>query len=304
MRVWVNGITLTEVGGETGIDHTVVVSPAHATNKAKGKDLLTTTTRFALYRYRTTLTGTTAITVEAVDVAPTKALSIDKIIVRTEPRSVEMYEVEKDYDDKSDTHVRVDNYSILVTGTVGYFDINHYAWGVPLTIEVVAKGPSSVISLTCDSQLVGTATLTTGYAVYAFNWDPGSEGQMICRIQSGNTDETVRVDKLLVKENLPVYINTAPTGYFTIDSIVNGSTIIITATAIVTDPDGDAIASYFWDFGNGESYCSGNPVVTHTYTYAVSEPLCLLTLYVTDHRGKTAVIDPCVYLPVIMKIES
>jgi len=215
-----------------------------------------------------------------------------------------MSEVEKDWDAISDTCVRVDDYSILLTDTAGYFDIYHYVWGVPLTIEVVARGystnPSPVLELRCNSQLVGTATLTTEYEVYAFDWDPGSEGQAACRVQPGNYKD-IRVDKLLVKESLPVKSNTAPVGCFTVDiaRVAPFGFTPITATAMVTDPDGDTITSYFWDFGDGEGYCSGNPVVRHTYRFP--DTPARLTLYVTDHRGRTAVIRWCIYLPIVTR---
>jgi hypothetical protein len=293
MKVSVNNTCLTGVGGETEADCTVIVSPTHATNKAKSVDgdLDDVTSRFALYRYRINYTGMADLRVEVVSTTGATAVDIDKVLLRTEPRSVEMYEVEKDWDAKSDRYVRIDKDGILLTDPEGFFDINHYVWGVlPLTIEVVAKGfstnPSPVISVTCDSQLVGTAMLTTEYAVYAFGWDPGPKRQVACSIQTVNY-KNAKIDKLLVKESLPVALNTAPSGYFILDSTVNGPTMTITATAVVTDPDGDAIASYFWDFGDGESYCSGNPVVTHTYDVTTSYSL---TLCATDHRGKTAVI--------------
>ncbi len=296
MRVWISGsqlVSLTEIGGETELDHTIVVSPAHETNKAKSvdADLDNVTSRFALYRYRTIYTGTAELRVEIISATVAATVDIDKVLLRTEPRSVEMYEAEKDWDIKSDAHLQIDEYSILLTDTVGYFDIHHFVWGEPLTIEVVAKGfstsPDPVLSLTCDSQLAGTATLTTDYAVYAFRWDPGSEGQVACRVQPGNYKD-VQVDKLLVKESRPVYTNTAPVGYFTVDATVNGPTMAITATALVSDPDGDAIASYFWDFGDRASTCSGNPVVTHTYP--ITARPSPLTLYATDRRGKTSIL--------------
>ena len=310
MRVWADGKCLTEVGGETDVDCLMVVSPTNATDKAKdvGEDTIDPNLpRFALYRYRTTLTGTSTITVEAVDATLTRTLSIDKIIVRTEPRSVEMYEVEKDWDAKSDADVEIGEDTILLTSTAGFFEIYHYAWGEPLTIEVAATGfstnPNSILSLTCESRLVGTATLTTEYAVYAFGWNPGSEGQATCRVQPGNYKD-IRVDKLLMKESLPIKPNAAPLGCFAIDlaRVAPIGYTPITATAIVTDPDRDAIASYFWDFGDGESYSSGNPVVTHTYEYPKTPSL--LTLYATDRRGKTMIIHCCgcrAYLPIVMK---
>jgi len=313
-KVWLsdtNGYTtcLTEVGDETGIDCTVVVSPAHATNKAKSVngdlDGVTATMRFDLYRYRTNYTGTADLYVEVVSATAATTVTIDKVLLRTEPRSVEMYEVEKDWDARSEACVQIDDDSILITDTTGHFDIHHYAWGEPLTIEVVAKGfsinPSPVLKLYCNSQLVGTATLTMEYAVYAFGWSPGSEGQITCRIQPDNYKD-IRVDKLLMKEGLPVYANTAPSGCFSVEyaRVAPIGYIPITATARVTDPDGDAIASYFWDFGDGQSSCSGNPVVTHTYRYP-NNP-ARLVLYATDHRGKTAVIRCCyVYLPIVMR---
>jgi hypothetical protein len=317
MRVRVNDRYLTEVGGETGVDYTIVVSPAHATNKAKSVsgDLDGVTSRFALYRYRTTYTGTAMLTVEAIDATPTKTLSIDKVIIRTEPRSVEMYEVEKDWDHISATSVDIWQTYVRIKNASGYFDTYHYLWGKPLTVEIaierVDPGPPwpemglyyTRTTGNSDWKQIGvTVTLNTSYAVHSFPLPaPDFEGEAAFQIRSGN-DSDIRVDKLLVKENLPVYPNTAPIGYFTVDLTLNGFTRTITATAVVTDPDGDTIASYFWDFGDGESHCSGNPVVTHTYKFP--ETPSLLTLYATDHRGKTAVIRCCgcrVYLPIITK---
>ncbi|MFC1975281.1 PKD domain-containing protein [Chloroflexota bacterium] len=305
IKVWLGNTCLSEVGGETGVDCTVVVSPTHATNKAKSVkgDLDGVTSRFALYRYRTTHTGPAEMRIEIVSATVTATVDIDKVLLRTEPRSVEMYEVEKDWDAKSIDQVEVSTNTILLTDTKGFIDIYHYVWGEPLIVEVVAKGfstnPSPVISLTCKSQLVGTATLTTEYAVYPFDWDPGSAGQVACRIRPANYKD-IRVDKLLIKENLPVKANTAPAGCFTINSTVNSITTTINASANVTDPAGDAIASYCWDFGDRDSYCSGNPEVTHIYSTTTDLPQ--LTLFATDHRGKTATISEyCTFLPVVLK---
>jgi len=311
MRVSVGEECLTEVGGETNSDCSIEVNPSNATNKGKdvGSDIVDPNQpRYALYRYRTTSTGAAVLKVEAIDATPSKTLRIDKVIVRTEPRSAEMYEVEVDWDAKSDTHVELGEDTILLTDPEGYLDIHHYVWGTPLTVEIVARGyegsptdPNPIIKLYGNSQLIGTAILTPieTYTAYSFGWEPSFAGQAVFRIQTGNFKD-VRVDKLLVKETLPVDLNTAPSGYCALVSAANDSPRTVAATAVVADPDGDNIASYFWDFGDGESYCSGNPVTTHTYSVAETVPV---TLYATDHRGKTAVI-PCkyrVYLPAITK---
>jgi hypothetical protein len=297
MKVCVDGECLTEVGGETGHGDSIVVSSTNATNKAKdvGSDTIDPSApRFALYRYRTVRTGVAALTIEAVDASSSGSLSVDKVIVRTEPCSVEMFEAEKDWDAKSDECVQIDEHSILLTCTHGSFDVYHYAWGVPFTVEVVAKGystnPSPVLELHCNSGSIGTATLTTRYEVYPFDWDPGAAGQVTCTVRPVN-DKDVRVDKLLMKERLPLQPNTAPTGCFTVDATLDGPTVIVTATALVTDPDDDDIASYFWDFGDGKSHCSANPLATHAFTG--TPDLNLLTLHATDHRGKTSPIPRC-----------
>jgi hypothetical protein len=322
MKVWISDtlpITLTEIGGETGTDYTIVVSPAHATNKAKsvGGDLDDVISRFALYRYRTTYTGAAELRIEVISATVTATVDIDKVLLRTEPRSVEMYEVEKDWDAMSDVGIITSSYYITVMDETGYFDVYHYLWNTPLTttIEVVARDAEidsqwSKLSLYyrragTDNwrQVETTVTLTSGSSkVYVFNLtNPGFEGVAEFRIRSGNSSD-ISVDKLLVKESFPLTNpNTAPTGYFTVDSTINGPTMTIAATAFVTDPDGDAIASYFWAFGDGESYCSGNPVVT--YTCDITEIPCLPTLYATDHRGKTAIIRSLwwIWLPIILR---
>jgi hypothetical protein len=318
MRVWISDtfpMSLTEVGGETGVDYTVVVSPAHATNKAKsvGGDLDDVTSRFALYRYRTTYTGAAELHIEVISATVTATVDVDKVLLRTEPRSVEMYEVERDWDHISTTGVDTWQTYIRIKDASGYFDTYHYLWGRPLTVEVAIDRVDNELPwpemglyytrTTGDSgwkQIGVTVTLNTSYAVHSF-YLPASdfEGEAAFRIRSGN-DSDIRVDKLLVRESLPVKPNTAPTGYFTMDSTVNGSTMTITATAVVTDPDGDAIASYFWTFGDGESYCSGNPAIT--YTCDITETCCSPTLYATDHRGKTAIIRPFwIWLPIILR---
>jgi hypothetical protein len=321
MRVWLSemaGYTtcLTEVGGETEVDCTVVVSPAHATNKAKSVsgDLDDVSSRFALYRYRTSYTGTAELRVEVISSTATATVDIDKVLLRTEPRSVEMYEVEKDWDHLSPTGVDVYRSYVRIGNASGYFDTRHYLWGKALTVEVatesVDNGPpwpemGLYYSPTAGSlgwkQIGVTVTLNTSYAVHSFYLPvPDFEGEAAFRIHSGN-DSNVRVDKLLVKESLPLRSNTAPVGCFTVDiaRVAPFGYTPITATAIVADPDGDTIASYFWDFGDGESHCSGNPVVTHVYTFPNTP--ARLTLYVTDHRGKTAVVRCCTYLPIIMR---
>jgi hypothetical protein len=280
------------------------VSPTNATNKAKDVGetsvIPSTQPRYALYRYRTNLVKAATVAVEAIDATCSKQLRIDKIIVRTEPRSVEMYEVEKDWDGKSDTSVRVDEYKVLIADTDGYFDIYHYKWGTPLTVEVVAKGysanPSPAMGVHCARTPGGsgwkqaglTVTLNTMDEVYGFaHPEPDYEGMIVCRVRSGNYKD-IGVDKLLMKQRLPVDTNAAPAGYFAADWAVDGLTTTVTAAASVTDPDGDAIASYFWDFGHGRTYCSGNPLVTHTYTH--TGDILPITLYATDHRGRTAII--------------
>jgi hypothetical protein len=321
MKVWLSdtaGYTtcLTEVGGQTGGDCTIVISPAHATNKAKSVngDLDGVTSRFVLYRYRTSHTGTADLRVEVISSTATATVDIDKVLLRTEPRSVEMYEVERDWDHLSPTGVDVYRSYVRIGNASGYFDTRHYLWGKALTVEVATErvdgGPpwpemGLYYSPTAGSlgwkQIGVTVTLNTSYAVHSFYLPvPDFEGEAAFRIHSGN-DGNVRVDKLRVKESLPLKSNTAPVGCCAVEfaRVAPFGYTPITATAIVTDHDGDAIASYFWDFGDGESYCSGNPVVTHVYTFPNTP--ARLTLHVTDHRGKTAVIRCCIYLPIVMR---
>src|SRR6185369_11494082 len=56
----------------------------------------------------------------------------------------------------------------------------------------------------------------------------------------------------------------------------------VSFTSTASDPDG-SIASYLWDFGDGQSSTSPNP--SHTYGSSGSR---LARLTVTDNRGATA----------------
>ena len=80
-------------------------------------------------------------------------------------------------------------------------------------------------------------------------------------------------------------INHRPEVDFTVDSEVANLGEDVTFTPDVTDPDGDDITDYDWDFGDGDT--STDEVPTHVYDeYGTFD----VTLIATDERGATGTV--------------
>jgi PKD repeat protein len=62
----------------------------------------------------------------------------------------------------------------------------------------------------------------------------------------------------------------------------------VTFTATATDQDGDTIASYNWDFGDGTTTTSQEPAVSHIYPASTSLGQKTVRLTVTDSAGETS----------------
>jgi PKD repeat protein len=76
--------------------------------------------------------------------------------------------------------------------------------------------------------------------------------------------------------------NRPPTAGFTVvDAPLTGQATHFSATA-GSDPDGDAIAAYHWDFGDGTSVTTATAAATHTYATPGARTV---TLTVTDSQG-------------------
>ena len=125
-----------------------------------------------------------------------------------------------------------------------------------------------------------------------------SDGAAVSTVFHLDADETYYVGIFPIKDGsnsdltfvYQVEDNTPPTPYFQITPLIPeaGDSVTFDASG-TTDPDDDAITSYVWDFGDGET---GTGVVT-THEFATSE-IYTVTLTVTDSEDNSESIEQLV----------
>jgi len=83
-----------------------------------------------------------------------------------------------------------------------------------------------------------------------------------------------------------LFLNDAPIAKIVVDVLSGNSPLVVTFNALdSSDPDGD-IASYAWDFGDGES--GTGATVQHVYVAAITTKTFTATLTITDDDGATS----------------
>lgn len=206
------------------------------------------------------------------------------------------------------TNLAPGNYSLSVEDANGCVLTDSYTIQPPtgfLTITGV------VVEETTFGLLDGSITLTTtGPSVTSYSWSNGASTQNLNNIGAGThtvtiTDSdgctTAETYTLLVGPMIPVAAFTFSQNFIPAPAVVDMD------ASSSTDGDGN-IVDYDWDFGNGISFASPNPLVTQNFPVAGSYNVRLI---VTDDQGLKdttyqvlEVLEPCVSPTTINQISA
>jgi plastocyanin len=195
-------------------------------------------------------------------------------------------------------------------GVYHYFCQVHYASGMVGVIRVSGADPAPTGAFT-----ISTTTATAGVPVtfdasgsttsdgdtmdsYTWEFGDGTAPQTTSLptishafTASGTPNVTLTVTDAGSATSAPVShsltvvqpANSPPSAHFTVtpQAPATGQTVTFDGSTS-SDPDGDAITSYSWRFGDGSSTTTTTPVVTHAYTHA---GIVGAQLVVTDAAG-------------------
>lgn len=142
----------------------------------------------------------------------------------------------------------------------------------PISIATNTPGPSFFIG----STPVGIAIAPDGKTGYVTLLNSGTLAPFIVATHFIGTPIAAGGGP----DGIAITPDQAPTAAFTVSSTPDGLTIIFDASAS-SSPVG-SIANYSWDFGDGHTASTSNPLITHTYA---SPGSYLVTLTVTNSAG-------------------
>lgn len=163
---------------------------------------------------------------------------------------------------------------------------------------VATQSSTDGMKLFVDGKLNGTNGQTSAQD-YSGHWRVGGDNHWGCctPFLAGTIDEAAVYSKVLTAAQVkahydasPAAVNEEPRAAFTSSCTENGCQFDSSES---TDPDG-TIASYAWDFGDGDSSSAADPkhAYTESGTYTVK-------LTVTDNKGATNQVSKSVIVTVI-----
>ena len=169
-------------------------------------------------------------------------------------------------------------------------------WSIVLRTSEANQAPTASFSYTCDGancDFDGSGSSDPDGSVASYAWDFGDGGAATGSLAghdfgtSGTRDVTLTVTddegtqgSLVVPVSV-VRTNAAPTASFTANCTYLSCSFDATASG---DSDG-SVASYAWDFGDGETQTDPGPLSSHSYDLAGPY---VVTLTVTDNDSGTA----------------
>jgi hypothetical protein len=165
-----------------------------------------------------------------------------------------------------------------------FIDIAEFitGWGI---LMLGAGGSGKLCTLTFISLSKTAHTMIELYNAYYYTTAGYPEGVIPADVVGWGQYNTLQI------ANPVAIIEGPPQGYVNTPVTFDGS--------YSYDPDGGAIVSYLWDFGDGTVISTANPTILHTYT---SIGTYEVTLVVTDDEGQVS--DPATHAIGITEIED
>jgi gliding motility-associated-like protein len=173
-------------------------------------------------------------------------------------------------------------YCLLPTSVFSQLNANFSASSTsgcsPLIVSFTDQSTGNPTSWSWNFGNSGVSTNQNPSTIYS---TPGVYSVTLTISNGINTDTEVKT----------AYINVynKPQANFTVstDTACVGQNVTITSTTVIS-PGGAPIASYAWDFGDGNSQTVATSAITHAYNVAGTYPVSLI---VTDTTGCTGVIN-------------
>jgi PKD repeat protein len=164
--------------------------------------------------------------------------------------------------------------------------------GQPPIASLVASPDSGLTPLTVTLDASGSVDPDGTIASYHFFFGDGLSIQQASPVivrtyNPGIYTATVRVidsDRDVGTATTTVSVYRLPVAEFSLDRTTGEAPFTVGMYANAHDPDGQRLASFRWDFGDGSSETNGFEVTHHTF----QEGTWTITLTVTDMRGVTA----------------
>jgi YVTN family beta-propeller protein len=163
--------------------------------------------------------------------------------------------------------------AVAPDGDTAYVSASDAGWVVPIDTANDGAGPPIVIGALPE----GLAITPDGSTAYVT--DVGIDGMWTLDLATGTYTLSTPTGQDPV--TIAITPDRSPTAAF--DATVDATTATLDGS-VSSDPDG-AIASYAWDFGDGQTATGSQPTVSHSY----AQPgIYTVTLTVTDDEGCSA----------------
>ena len=174
------------------------------------------------------------------------------------------------------TFATAGNHDVSLTVSLGNCTSTPYSIRVPVSPLPVANFTATTACLGSATQFTNTSTAgSSGQTISGYQWDFG-DGETSTEQNPSHTYASIGTFEVtltvVTAENScsdsktnNVTVIAQPTADFTATTVCQGDATVFT-DASTTNPAGQAITSYLWDFGDGETSTEQNP--THTYASA------------------------------------